>query len=175
MPAQDLSDDHAAELARRAEDMPRSRRDELDHVETSDIDMVGPALLAGTANVIMQLSVPAVGYGVYESKVESGNVLKHPVKRTRTTLTYLAVAARGTPELRKAYGTTLQMPRELWPATRADFEQYWQSVLAEIEIDDTIRKYLLIIASMKVTGVRAIDRPLQWWSRMLTFGFLPPE
>lgn len=50
---------------------------------------------AGAANVIMQLSWPQVGYGVAESKVDSGNLLKHPWKRARTTFQYLAVAILG--------------------------------------------------------------------------------
>ena len=53
------------------------------------------AHLGGAANVIMQLSWPAVGYGVMESRVESGSAMKHPVKRARTTFTYLAVALLG--------------------------------------------------------------------------------
>lgn len=61
------------------------------------------ALLAGPANVIMQLARPGVGYGVVESKVESGRIDLHPVKRARTTFTYLAVAARGTTEQKAAY------------------------------------------------------------------------
>ncbi|MTE17310.1 oxygenase MpaB family protein [Nocardia aurantiaca] len=55
------------------------------------------------ANVIMQLSNPPVGYGVVESPVESGNVMVHPIKRLRTTLTYLAVALLGTEADRAAY------------------------------------------------------------------------
>jgi uncharacterized protein (DUF2236 family) len=51
--------------------------------------------LPGPANVIMQLSWPEVGYGVMESKVESGSAMKHPYKRARTTFTYLAVAMLG--------------------------------------------------------------------------------
>ena len=58
---------------------------------------------AGAANVIMQLSWPEVGYGVAESKVDSGNLLKHPWKRARTTFQYLAVAVLGTPEDRAAF------------------------------------------------------------------------
>ncbi|MDV3126298.1 oxygenase MpaB family protein [Mycobacterium sp. 21AC1] len=58
---------------------------------------------AGAANVVMQLSRPGVGYGVVESTVESGNLLKHPWKRARTTFSYLAVAILGTPEDRAAY------------------------------------------------------------------------
>ncbi|OBK88135.1 oxygenase MpaB family protein [Mycobacterium sp. 1165178.9] len=60
-------------------------------------DLLNPAaLLLPAANVIMQLSLPGVGYGVLESPVDSGNVYKHPFKRARTTGTYLAVAAIGT-------------------------------------------------------------------------------
>ena len=51
--------------------------------------------LAG-ANVVMQLTNPGVGYGVSESRVESGRVDRHPIKRGRTTGLYLAVATIGT-------------------------------------------------------------------------------
>jgi uncharacterized protein (DUF2236 family) len=64
---------------------------------TRVVDLVNPAgLLLPAANVIMQLSLPGVGYGVLESRVDSGNVYKHPFKRARTTGTYLAVAIIGT-------------------------------------------------------------------------------
>jgi uncharacterized protein (DUF2236 family) len=66
------------------------------------IDGVG-ALLAGTANVIMQLALAPVGYGVLESKVESGQVTKHPLKRLRTTFTYLAVTMLGNDDDRDRY------------------------------------------------------------------------
>lgn len=61
------------------------------------------ALLGGTANSIIQLARLPVGYGVMESKVDSGNIFKRPAKRTRTTLTYLAVAMLGTTEEKLAY------------------------------------------------------------------------
>lgn len=63
----------------------------------------GISLIAGAANVIMQLSWPGVGYGVMESKVESGRLFDHPIKRTRTTLTYLAVASTGTEEEKRLF------------------------------------------------------------------------
>jgi uncharacterized protein (DUF2236 family) len=69
----------------------------------ADDGMMGIALLAGSANVIMQLARPGVGYGVLESRVESGRVDKHPIKRARTTFTYLAVASRGTELQQQAY------------------------------------------------------------------------
>ena len=60
------------------------------------------ALAIGGANVIMQLSHLPVGRGVAESRVESGRVDRHPLKRIRTTFTYIAVAAAGTDEERLA-------------------------------------------------------------------------
>ena len=66
------------------------------------VDLLNPAaVLAPAANVIMQLALPGVGYGVLESPVDSGNVYKHPVKRARTTGTYLAAATMGTEEDRR--------------------------------------------------------------------------
>ena len=65
--------------------------------------MMGVGLLAGAANVVMQLSRPGVGHGVVESRVESGRIDRHPIKRARTTFTYLAVAAQGTSEQQAAY------------------------------------------------------------------------
>jgi len=60
-------------------------------------------VMAAGANIIMQLALPAVGYGVMESRVPSGSVLHNPLKRTRTTFTYLAVAMVGTAEEKLAY------------------------------------------------------------------------
>jgi uncharacterized protein (DUF2236 family) len=59
--------------------------------------------LAGNANVVMQLSRPEVGYGVMNSRVHSGSALRHPVKRARTTFTYLAVSMLGTEEERAIF------------------------------------------------------------------------
>jgi uncharacterized protein (DUF2236 family) len=63
----------------------------------------GAALLASTANVVMQLARPAVGYGVAESTVEPGQVMRHPLRRLRTTITYLSVAFLGTADERTFY------------------------------------------------------------------------
>lgn len=216
----------------------RIDRTELDALDTSALVINGLAVLAGPANVVMQLAVPAVGYGVYESRVESGQLFKHPVKRTRTTLSYLAVATMGSPEVRRAYrkavntahvqvrstddspveynamsaelqkwvaaclykgwedaertygdpstiteesyqagkvyGTTLQMPPEMWPATREDFEEYWQSTIGAVEIDDTIRGYLEDISLAKFAGP-VVSRLFGWFTQTMTIGFLPQE
>lgn len=63
----------------------------------------GVLSLAGSANVILQLARAGVGYGVVESRVESGALFRHPVKRARTTFTYLAVALLGSTEEKLAY------------------------------------------------------------------------
>nr|WP_246241106.1 oxygenase MpaB family protein [Mycolicibacterium madagascariense] len=70
---------------------------------TLDEGLLGVALLLGPANVIMQLARPGVGYGVLESRVESGRIDRHPIKRARTTFTYLAVAGRGSDEQKAAF------------------------------------------------------------------------
>lgn len=59
--------------------------------------------LGGPANVALQLAWPEVGYGVVESRVDSGKVTKHPFKRFRTTVGYLGVALFGSDEQRAAY------------------------------------------------------------------------
>jgi uncharacterized protein (DUF2236 family) len=69
----------------------------------ADDGMLGLGLLAGPANVIMQLALPGVGYGVFESRVESGRVDRHPIKRARTTFTYLAVSTNGTDKQKAAF------------------------------------------------------------------------
>jgi uncharacterized protein (DUF2236 family) len=59
--------------------------------------------LSGAANVIMELARPGVGYGVKDSRVESGRADRHPFKRARTTITYLAVALAGSETQKAAY------------------------------------------------------------------------
>ena len=73
------------------------------HPTVVDDAVFGAALAAGTANIIMQLSRPGVGHGVVESPVDSGKATLHPIKRARTTFTYLAVALWGTDVERKVY------------------------------------------------------------------------
>lgn len=62
----------------------------------------GVALAAAGANVIMQLALLPVGHGVAKSRVENGRVDRHPIKRARTTLSYLMVALLGTDDERAA-------------------------------------------------------------------------
>jgi uncharacterized protein (DUF2236 family) len=84
-------------------DPPRPRPGRRQRRAPDDYALMGMALLAGAANVIMELSRPGVGHGVAESRVESGRIDRHPIKRARTTFTYIAVASAGTDAQKAAY------------------------------------------------------------------------
>jgi uncharacterized protein (DUF2236 family) len=203
-------------------------------------------LSAGNANVVMQLARLPVGHGLALSRVDSGRVDKHPIKRLRTTASYLAISLLGTDEERRAMrqevnrahaavrsgpgdpvpcsafdpelqlwvaaclywgtvdiyrrlhgrdlapdraevllryarrlGTTLQVPEEMWPASTAAFEAYWQDGLSRIEMDDLTRRYLQGLAQLEFlvaplgrlgAPLRPLLRPLD---RFLTLGYLP--
>ena len=194
---------------------------------------------AGAANVIMQLSRPGVGYGVVESKVDSGNLMKHPWKRARTTFQYLAVAVLGSDEDRAAFrdavdavhrhvrsgpdspvryhafdrdlqmwvaaclfvgiedtyqllrgemtqaqaeqfytsawplGTTLQVSADQWPATRADFDRYWDAACELVDVDDVVRAYLLDLVNLRMINP-VLAFPFRPLLKFLTAGFLAP-
>jgi uncharacterized protein (DUF2236 family) len=195
------------------------------------------AFYAGGANVVLQLGLPGVGYGVLESKVDSGKVTKHPVKRARTTFTYVAVAMMGDekdqalyrravnrshaqvrstadspveynafdPKLQQwvavclafgvldtfdklgvelddetadalyehlaLFGTSLQMPRELWPADRAAFWEFWEKGVAELRYDPPVRDYLVGIITQRhlAAPFRLLTLPFVFMS----IGYLP--
>ncbi|ORV93962.1 hypothetical protein AWC11_04680 [Mycobacterium interjectum] len=91
------------QVERPVADPPRRRNVRARRALGIDEGLMGVALLAGPANVIMQLARPGVGYGVLESRVESGRVDLHPIKRARTTFTYLAVATAGSDAQKEAF------------------------------------------------------------------------
>ncbi len=66
-----------------------------------DALMSGIALLPAGANVVLQLARVPVGRAVASSPVASGSLTRHPLKRTRTTLAFLALALTGTDEERR--------------------------------------------------------------------------
>ncbi|MDY6995725.1 MAG: oxygenase MpaB family protein [Actinomycetota bacterium] len=70
-------------------------------------------------------------------------------------------------------GTTLQVHEDQWPTTRKEFEQYWNTACARIEMDDFIREFLLKIVDLKMINIvpRIVLAPLL---RFLTIGFLAP-
>jgi len=58
--------------------------------------MLAPA----SANIVMQLSRRGVGRGVAESRVLDGSLMRRPLKRTRTTLSYIWIALFGSDDER---------------------------------------------------------------------------
>lgn len=78
---------------------------ELDSLDTSLLAQGASIFtaLSGTANVVMQLSRPEIGYGVKDSVVTEGSLFGNPRRRQRTTVGLLAVAVLGTAEERAAY------------------------------------------------------------------------
>ena len=191
------------------------------------------------ANVVMQLAWPGVGYGVVESKVDSGSILKHPWKRLRTTSQYLAVAVFGSEQDRAAFrdavdgvhrqvisdvespvkynafdrelqmwvaaclfvgledtytllrgemtpdqaeqfyrsswtlGTTLQVTDDQWPATRADFDTYWDDACRRVTMDAPVRDYLFDLINLKMINP-VVALPFRPLLKFLTIGFLAP-
>jgi uncharacterized protein (DUF2236 family) len=202
------------------------------------LDGIG-GFLAGPANVVMQLALPPVGYGVLESKVDSGKVTRHPIKRFRTTFTYLSAAMYGSPDERARYrdavneahrlvrsdehspvaynafdrdlqlwvaaclyygaadfverlhgpmddatadafyryaarfGTTLQVPEDMWPVDRHAFADYWDAMVDKVSIDAPVRDYLLSLLRFEY-----LPRPARLPARFnvwVSTGFLPPK
>ncbi len=69
------------------------------------------------------------------------------------------------------YGTALQVKPEMWPPTRAEFEQYWQHKVATLQADDEVRDFVYHL-------LRGGSSP--WWvkammplNRFVTTGLLP--
>lgn len=79
----------------RSRNRPRARR--RAPRELRDL-MTTIGLTNGVANIIMQLSLPPVGHGVSESRVQSGSPRRYPLKRARTTGQYLALSVLGSDE-----------------------------------------------------------------------------
>ncbi len=69
------------------------------------------------------------------------------------------------------FGTTLQMPAHAWPATRADFDRYWEESMAEVHIDAAVRDYLLRLTTLE--NLHGPARKLASFQVFMTTGFLP--
>ena len=70
-------------------------------------------------------------------------------------------------------GTTLQVTADQWPATRADFDVYWNTACERVVIDDHIREYLMALVDLKMIRwpLRVTFGPLL---KFLTIGSLAP-
>lgn len=71
------------------------------------------------------------------------------------------------------FGTTLQMPAQLWPRDRAAFAEYWDSKLSDLTLDDEVRAYLLEQV-VDLGPYRRLERlAFRRVNRFFTTGFLP--
>jgi uncharacterized protein (DUF2236 family) len=70
-------------------------------------------------------------------------------------------------------GTELGMPAHLWPATRADFADYWERTRGELRVDEPVRAvaHELLAAKHAPLWIRAA-MPLV---RLMTIGSLPEQ
>jgi uncharacterized protein (DUF2236 family) len=70
-------------------------------------------------------------------------------------------------------GTTLQVTEDQWPATRAEFDEYWDAACKDVVIEPPVRDYLMDLIDLRmINPVLGLPfRPLQ---RFLTIGFLAP-
>lgn len=73
-----------------------------------------------------------------------------------------------------AFGTTLQVPPDAWPADRDAFEAYWREGLEKISVDEPVRQYLLDLADLRFLP-GPVSRLFGGPNRFVTTGFLPPE
>ncbi|MFI8772534.1 oxygenase MpaB family protein [Gordonia sp. NPDC062954] len=139
---------------------------------------LGPTI-AG-ANVIMQLANPRVGYGVVESRVDSGSAVKHPIKRSRTTGTFLAVALLGDDDDRRYVHDELKRVHDLVYSTAESPVRYsandsrlqlWVAIcLLKYFIDQyellygrlTVAEKERIITDARWLGTTLNVRPDQW-------------
>lgn len=71
-------------------------------------------------------------------------------------------------------GTTLQVRRELWPPTIAEFWEYWEAGKQRVHIDATTRAYLLDILEVRFLP-RTLQALLGRWMRWVNTGFLHQE
>ena len=124
------------------------------------------AFAGGAANVVMQLSRPEVGHGVVEWRVDSGNFLKHPWKRARTTFQYLAVAVLGNDDDRAAFRAAVDSAHRHVHSTSSSPVSYnafdpelqmWVAACLFVGLEDT---YQLLRGSMTVEQAEALtSRP----------------
>ena len=63
--------------------------------------LAGAGFAVAGANIVMQLANLKVGHGVAESRIDSGALYQHPIKRARTTFGYVGIALFGTDEERE--------------------------------------------------------------------------
>ena len=70
-------------------------------------------------------------------------------------------------------GTTLQVREDQWPATRVEFDHYWDTACEHIALDDVVRTYLLDLIDLRMINP-LLALPFRPLLKFLTVGFLAP-
>ncbi|NUS44271.1 MAG: DUF2236 domain-containing protein [Mycobacteriaceae bacterium] len=70
-------------------------------------------------------------------------------------------------------GTTLQMREDMWPKTRAEFDEYWNEACLRVDIDDEVRAYLDDLLHLRMIHW-SLRLPFGGLLRFLTAGYLAP-
>ncbi|MEE3849087.1 oxygenase MpaB family protein [Gordonia sp. LSe1-13] len=73
----------------------------------------------------------------------------------------------------KTLGTTLQVPEDMWPATRAEFDRFWNIACQRVVIDDRTSDFLNDLVDLRMINP-LIRLPFHNLLRFLTIGTLPP-
>ena len=71
------------------------------------------------------------------------------------------------------FGTSLQVPRELWPPTRADFDAYWERMLPTLAVGDDARRVAAGILRPAPGTVPLWVRAALPLGRLMTASLLP--
>jgi uncharacterized protein (DUF2236 family) len=94
--------------------------------------------------------------------------------------TYQLLRGEMTPEQREQFyrsawtlGTTLQVGKDQWPPTRADFEKYWNDACLRVSIDEKVRAYLVDLLNLRMINP-LLALPFRPLLKFLTAGFLAP-
>ncbi|WP_211220602.1 oxygenase MpaB family protein [Gordonia shandongensis] len=192
--------------------------------------MIGEAclFLGAGSTVLLQLAEPGVGHGV----ADHSTVLRRPLDRLRTTMSYVYAVTLGSEDDRKhivrttnkahvpirsatynafdpelqlwvagtlyrngatlyrrffgeltdaqadalyrdsaVFGTALQVKPDMWPATRAEFDAYWDRKLDELSCDDQVRRF--VHALLRGGDAPWYIKPGMPLNRLVTTGLLP--
>ena len=73
----------------------------------------------------------------------------------------------------QAMGTALQVTDAMWPATRADFDAYWEKMLGELSPDPLVQRYAALL--LRPTARFWYLAPFVWLQSLVTRGNLTPE
>ncbi|MFC9660622.1 oxygenase MpaB family protein [Nocardia sp. NPDC127606] len=72
------------------------------------------------------------------------------------------------------FGTTLQVHPDMWPKTRAEFDEYWLRACEQVVCDDEFRAYIDDLLHLRMIAW-PLRLTLGGLLQFLTAGFLPPH